>query len=448
MQAMRHLTLSLVLAVITATFGLGWLLSQINHHIDKSAQVPPPILAYQALAVDLAMTLDKLADKQTFIDNWTQQATLPLTLQNKSDFPLPMSLAAEFFRGEPLLLEADGIVSVYVYMPQSELILGIDMHSSEAVATHTSLDWLLTFGFYFGLTLVIAIWLYPLVKDLNRLRGAARQFGEGKLSTRAEVKPHSYIADIIAEFNAMAERIQRLVNDNKLLSRAVSHDLKTPLARLRFGIGTLAEEQSEQLRQKYVDRINHDLDNMETLVATLLDYARLDEANIELQLQKIELNDFVAKLMQPYTQADCTITLSSSATPLVILADPRYLAMQINNILDNALQYAQSQILITLSSANNSYMLCIEDDGPGFPADNYQRLLQPFQRGEFQRSDVQNKPIQQTEAHHGMGLAISDKIAQWFRARLVLGASANLSGARVELHYATAANTKPAAGTS
>ena len=89
-----------------------------------------------------------------------------------------------------------------------------------------------------------------MVRRLLILSNVAKAFGEGDLNQRVKKGSVSYISDLENEFNHMANRIQTLVEDNKLLGNAVSHDLRTPLARLRFGIDALAETSDESVREK------------------------------------------------------------------------------------------------------------------------------------------------------------------------------------------------------
>ena len=129
---------------------------------------------------------------------------------------------------------------------------------------------------------------------MQALTTAAKAFGEGRLDQRVQTHRHSYLHDIECEFNNMAKRIQNLVADNKLLSSAVSHDLRTPLARLRFGIDALDETGDEQTRKQYLERISADLTSMEQLVEVLLEYARLDKELADLPLQNIDIVSLIA----------------------------------------------------------------------------------------------------------------------------------------------------------
>jgi two-component system OmpR family sensor kinase len=92
------------------------------------------------------------------------------------------------------------------------------------------------------------------------LRLAAKSFGEGKLDERITPSSISYIRDIELEFNQMAKRIDNLVSDVKMLSTAVSHDLRTPLARIRFGIDTIQEVDDKTLRNELEAQLSDDVD--------------------------------------------------------------------------------------------------------------------------------------------------------------------------------------------
>ena len=96
----------------------------------------------------------------------------------------------------------------------------------------------------------------------------------------------------------MAQRIQDLVGDNKLLSSAVSHDLRTPLARLRFGVDALSEQVSEPIQEDYILRISHDLALMEELVEVLLEFAQLDQRLNQMPLEQVSLIELLEECVQ------------------------------------------------------------------------------------------------------------------------------------------------------
>jgi signal transduction histidine kinase len=283
---------------------------------------------------------------------------------------------------------------------------------------------LLTLLFYTGVVTAILLWLYPLVTRLLSLRNTAQAFGRGDLRSRVTTSRFSYIGAIETEFNHMADRIQTLIADNKLLGQAVSHNLKTPLARLRFGLDALAESGDEATREKYTQRISRDLGEMESLVETLLQYAKLDEAHVQLQRQRVELNAFVAQLLGDFDVAEQSIEFRGSGADLFVTTDPGYLSLQLNNLMSNALVYARKRIRVSVVAAPAIAGIVVEDDGPGIPAQEWEAVFEPFRRGS-----------NAGPGGHGMGLAIVARIARWLDCKVTIGRSAELGGTSVSLQF-------------
>lgn len=293
----------------------------------------------------------------------------------------------------------------------------------------TQLKLFLTLLFYVAIVFLLLLWLFPLIRRLHALATAAKQFGEGKLDKRILTHSRSQLYDIESEFNRMAQRIQDLVDDNKLLSSAVSHDLRTPLARLRFGIDALSEQVHEPVHLDYVHRISHDLLLMEELVEVLLEFAQLEQRLNQLPLTKVSLIELLEACIQDSQSGTRhSIVFNASASDIQLMAESRYLKMMLNNVLDNAIKFAHSQIEITVDSTSESATLCIEDDGPGFNGADTERLIKPFEKGVHPHSTT---PV----GGHGIGLAIVHRIALWHNIRLTISDSGTLTGARVCLCF-------------
>lgn len=432
---MRQLTLSLLIVVVTSVIGLGWLISEIYYRIESSDDKPSNELnLYQQLGAELAYALGRIEDKEAFVEHWgkaslnpssTHQNRLHISLQDITQFPVPDELLPQFNLGTPLTLESDGDVSIHYRLDNTEQVLTLLLPASALASKPSTLNLILTLTFYFGVIIIILIWLYPLIRSLVVLQKAAIAFGQGDLSSRVKKGRISYIIEIENEFNRMADRIQTLIDDNKLLSRAVSHDLKTPLARLRFGIDTLEETENSQAREKYTRRINKDLLEMESLVETLLQYARLDEANVQFKPQDINLSSFALQVLEASYEPNISIDFDCPTQTTNIRADKRYLAMQLNNIMSNALHYATSKVLVRVYQEGSGIVIAIEDDGAGIPEKDRDDIIKPFVRGS--NTDGQKG--------HGMGLAIVARIAQWTKATLAIDTAKELGGASVRLHF-------------
>lgn len=446
---MRNLTVSLILAVIGAVFILGLLLSLLyGKYSEKPAGEQPDLIAYKMIGYNLIKRLDPAADLPKQLQSFKHFSGLSANVQALEDFPVPPPLKKSFIAGEPLALqseeksEVNQTVSLNYFWPATNQVLTLSgLELSIADSENTNLNIGLTLAFYIGLLGILMLWLTPLIRRLVLLRNTTRAFGKGDLETRINPDRTSYLADIEKEFNHMADRIQALMADNKLLSRAVSHDLKTPLARLRFGIDLLADSTDTDKRTKYHLRLEKDLTDMEMLVNSLLSYARLEEATIALDWQRIDLNTYVRDLLpEEHSQRSIQFIPSDSSTTTnkssnihrhtYIKADPRYLSMLINNILNNAIKYSHSQIILTVSHELDNIILYIEDDGPGIKASERDHVLKPFYRSKEENTA--------TIQGHGMGLAIATRIAQWHSASLTINQSKTLGGAAVKLAFLSA----------
>lgn len=426
---MKKLMASLVLVVLVAIASLGWSISEFATLVDSDNKTPSPathLAALKLLGGSLAQTLDNdPLPNNAFIDNWNQRNADQLSLVNEADFVLPSALKTEFYSGESLLLESDDGISLHYLLPKTGQVLNINTQIVTPADVSFNANKLYTMLFYGGVVVILLVWVSPLIRQLVNLSKATQAFGMGELQQRIPVSKTSYIGAIESEFNRMADRIQQLIDDNKLLSRAVSHDLKTPIARLRFGVAALEETQSEQLRVKYFQRLNRDLDTMEDLVMTLLSYARLDEANIQPDWQSIELNTWLLEKYQGQVYPGFSVELITSPTPLNIKTDPKYLSMQVNNLLNNALRFGRANIRLMLALEDGIAWLHVDDDGPGIDEQESTQVIKPFVRGQHSRGN----------SGHGMGLAIVDRIGCWMGSKLCIGRSPDLGGARMSLRF-------------
>ncbi|KGJ92430.1 ATP-binding protein [Thalassotalea sp. ND16A] len=422
---MPKLTLSLLLVIVVAVVGIGAVLDNLfNQYQAQPITESDELSPYRQLGKSLASTLDAQQNPQQWLTGWPQLHELSVTLTQLDNLLLPQSLQQSFYAKEPLILETDDNISMHFILPAQQKVLTFIIPPVVNKNSNSSLQLLLTSVFYLGILLVVLIWLYPLIKQLRQLRRTTKAFGEGQLQQRINRSSTSYIADIENEFNRMAQRIETLVSDNKLLSDAVSHDLRTPLARLRFGIEVLQETEDPQKREKYQRHLCRDIDEMERLVKVLLNYARLEQSMIAVEQQNIDLNALVSQCVEAVTDDDKVIHWHADGVAL-INGDANYLSMLINNLLNNAQQYARSEIQLRVEQTSSRVKFIISDDGPGIAIEKRSELLKPFMRGE----QTDEKP------GYGMGLAIVARVAQLLDATLDITDSVEIGGAEFCLTF-------------
>jgi len=427
---MRTLTISLLFVILTATVGLGWLFDRVYEQYSTTEPNPSTqaVDVLEKMGLDLATTLEQLPDKQQFIELWPTKGQYKLMLISLAKFPLPKQLISQLKLGKPLLLTTDTSLAFHYYLASSDELLIVRSPLLNVEQDDQSQNYIFTSLFYLALLILFLLWLAPLVNRLIKLRNTAKSFGEGKFSQRLKVSSLSYIRDIEVEFNHMAQHIENLLADVKLLSSAVSHDLRTPLARIRFGIDTLQEEDDPVLRRRFEEKISNNVDEMTSLVETLLRYARLDQAMLELKKDPVELSQLIANCLHNKSADAVNFDFVCPLDEVIVTGDKSYLSMLINNLLQNAIIYGQGQVNVKLLKMKNQVTITIEDNGSGIAKEQRVDILKPFVRGEAKHKTIKG---------HGIGLAIVKRIIDWHQGGIEISDSAELSGAQFTITLPT-----------
>ncbi len=268
-----------------------------------------------------------------------------------------------------------------------------------------------------------------ITRSLDRLARAADAFGQDPASQPLPEQGPSEIRRVIAAFNRMQERVRRYLVERGRLLGAISHDLKTPITRLRLRTEMLEDD---ALRAKFVK----DLADMESMVTQTLDFMR--DASAAEPVQKVDLMALLESLQRDYQDTGNPVEIEGR------LAHPysgRPLALRrcLTNLVDNALRYGKRA---TLKAEEESGRITIRvlDEGPGMSAEEFERAFEPFFRGEASRS--------RETGGSGLGLGIARNIARAHGGELTLRNRAQCGlEAILELPQATL-RVPSAAGTS
>lgn len=416
---MHRLTVSLFLflVILTAVVGLSWGIDQW-YHAQFAGEEDPVARAYRDTGHLLAGALDDEAADSAQLH--LRHSHLSPTLTPYDEFPLPQDLRAGFEAGEPLLLESGDQLSLHYFLPARQHVLSLVLPPATGAELSAQWRWMMTLLFYLGVVAIVVLWLYyPLLRRLYQVQVAAEAFGRGDLTARVQPGLHSYIPKVERAFNQMAQRIEQLVTDNKLLSQGVSHDLRTPLARLRFGLDVIAEADLPETQQRQLAHLNRDLMAMESLVEALLGYARLDQAQVVFTRVPVALGSWLQDWLHDQYPDQVGWHCPDEWRKLRVQVDPDYLAMALHNLIQNALRYGRGSVCASVSRESQYLLLVLEDDGPGIAAEDRGRLLKPFCRGKREHSG----PV-----GHGLGLAVVERIALRHGASLQLSQSQRLGG--------------------
>ncbi|WP_314439635.1 ATP-binding protein [Massilia timonae] len=274
-----------------------------------------------------------------------------------------------------------------------------------------------------ALLVPIALWSRSHWQGLQSLSRMADEFGAGKLSVRAQLKPSDAVYPLAERINHMAGRIEDLMEAQRSLLHSVSHELRTPIARLEFALELLDAKARDPELSRRIAAMEGDLSELNNLVKELLDMSKLDSTRT-LQGAPVELEallrDCCATLPPSPQQVACELA-SGLAT---VEADARLLARAVGNLLRNAQKYAQGRIVLSARRTPDGVEIAVDDDGPGIPLDERERIFDPFYRLDRSRD--------RATGGFGLGLSIAHKAVALHGGTLRVESSP-LGGARFVL---------------
>ena len=237
-----------------------------------------------------------------------------------------------------------------------------------------------------GLFLAVAVWFWvrPVWRDLEALRQTARALGEGHFETRSPEARSGAFELLTETLNGMAERIQRLIATQKELSSAISHELRTPISRMRFALEMLTETDEREEQERLWQMMNVDLEELDNLIDSSLTYSRFEREQPELNLTPVDfepwLNDEVDSLRILGRNHEITVDTTQLSEGLQVELDLKSMPYAITNLLRNALKYAKSRIVVSAEVIGNSILVHVDDDGIGIPRAAQAHIFDKFYR--------------------------------------------------------------------
>lgn len=280
------------------------------------------------------------------------------------------------------------------------------------------------------LALVLRVLLRDVDRSLRDVESVAVRIGRGELEARAQPGENTLVRRLAGAFNGMADHIQRLVGVQREMIHAVSHELRTPVARIRFGVQMIEEDSDPAALKKQLDGIDDDIQELDELIDEILTYARLEQGGPVFSLQETSITGIIRQVVTEQQMVHPKVTLESvipelSETWSLSDVEPRYLHRAIQNLAGNAARYADSQVRVTAQLAEDNCRVDVEDDGPGIPEEDWEKVFTAFARLDDSRT--------RTSGGYGLGLSIVRRILYWHGGQAFVSRSEALGGARFSL---------------
>jgi signal transduction histidine kinase len=299
----------------------------------------------------------------------------------------PLPALPEDLRESGLLRARGGPPAAALRLPDGRWLLARRTHDEHG------LGWLLVIA---ALAAAIGVGAYPvarrIARRLEKLRAEVEELGAGDLRARASVEGNDEVAALARSFNRAAARIESLVSAQRGLLASASHELRSPLARIRMAVELLAGDARPELRE----RAEKDIAELDDLIGEILLASRLDAQVPDLRPETVDLLALVA---EEAARTDAT----ASGEPVRVRGDARMLRRLVRNLLENARRHAAGSAVeaSVRAGADGLARLRVEDRGPGVPAAERERIFEPWYR-----------PAGLSEGGAGLGLALVRQIAR------------------------------------
>jgi len=421
LKSMNRAFVSLYLIIVLSIVLLGSVLNKFWDEINPQTESDPAV-------VDLIQILENRLQHETVADKERAlaQITAPLKyhfkLANLSDFS-QTHISDKIAHGD--IVNASDEQNNYVYKrianSQDVLILTRPIDASH----HNT--WYMSFIilFYSLIALVIFLWVWPLARDLARLAGYTHEIGTENQPQPIVISSRSVVYPFAKAFNEMAKRLNDIMRSQKEMTYAVSHELRTPLARMKFALAITEEQELPQLLHKQLTNIHDDIIEMEALINSLLAYAAFEQQSQRLNQREGHIQSLLQDMMRRLGHQNPAVRLSvqDKTGGETFICEWSLMQTALQNLINNALSYAKSQVFITVAVRQGDFVIAVDDDGPGVSEDQRSRIFESFYR-------IYNE--ESNRSGFGLGLALVKRIMEWHSGSVLCCAS-DLGGARFEL---------------
>ena len=260
------------------------------------------------------------------------------------------------------------------------------------------------------LIIIALIFLKNQTKPLVKLAKAAERFGKGDYVNNFRASGSLEIRKAAFEFDRMAKRINRHLNQRAEMLSGISHDLRTPLTRLKLQLAMIKQKDLSE-------KMSRDIDEMEKM---LNDYLQFAKTQIQEKTSKVNLMILFNSIKKQFNNEKLNIQNSNEVE---LKGRPTALKRSFENIIHNGLTYG-NKVFVDFQKGNNRALITIEDDGPGIPKDQFKNVFKPFFRLDKSRSLNQSGV--------GLGLAIVEDIINSHGGSIQLGKS-KFNGLQVKI---------------
>lgn len=307
------------------------------------------------------------------------------------------------------ILTTDGFVLKKMQNTHNVLVVGpINPDVGEDLQKVASIETRILFYEWVWMALLVGlfayIWLRPVWRDVFKVRKAATSLSAGNLNARVKGRTTDIFRPIALALNNMADNIQEFVLLRREMTNTMAHELRTPIARVRFHLNDYFDAQDEKQKLSAINHIYLEIDEVETLISTALNYASVENHKAMVVPKKQYMSSWLDGQIESARLGTANIDFIKRYSSDLgwVEMDLKLMPYVLRNLLGNAKKHAKSIILVSAGREGDTLKFTVEDDGAGIDPSDYEKVFKPFFRGE--------KDETQGLGGFGLGLAIVERI--------------------------------------
>ena len=340
----------------------------------------------------------------TGIDVMTQREAMRQGLGQTREYPmLSRSMSAQLNGSARVRITQTGPLVYWIEAPQAP---GYWVKIPLSGYQENNLEFLTFYLSSIGFLSVLGGWLFArhLNRPLKALQQAAVKVGKGDFSTKLEEEGSTEVIEVTRAFNQMSRGIAALENDRRLLMAGVSHDLRTPLTRIRLATEMMSD-QDEYLREGII----YDIEDMNGIIDQFIEYLRHHKRE---ELSCEDINALVGEVVNCELKHQRSITFKSNPSIESIPLSSVAIRRVVTNMIENAIRYSDGDIeVLSYYNSNKKYVvIAVNDNGPGIPESELESVFEPFKQGDAARGSEGS----------GLGLAIIKRIVDMHDGKVKL----------------------------
>lgn len=393
---MTRLFLSLYVGLLLTAYGFIYLSHIISTYLIIDIE---NITAAEKLSAEVTL-LEKLSEHtsedeyQSLMNMIAEKNQLVIELIKKNDVPPNIRTALEnnsvWFDDEEFDYFTTFSGNQYYRIKEDE------KHTLVKIAD--TVDSYIIAGLIFCVTLCCLIWFFGFHYKLALIEKTLIKISDGDLKSRAPKSQFLQVGRLNRSVNMMAEKITHLLSSHKRLTYIIAHELRTPLFRMQLNLELLDIKSLSNV--EHINGLEEDIYHLEDMVDELLNYAKMERAELQPTFIKIELNSFIKSLCEKLSKDDGNHIFYEDALAYHTHIDPSLIARAITNLVVNAKKYGKGKVFVSLMLQERNIVISVADNGEGIKDDQKSKVFEPYYR-----LDNTGKKI-----GFGLGLAIVKEI--------------------------------------